>query len=205
MAIHYDFFRNANSMDSNRERYHPRPTHSKTVTGDDLLKELKELSGLSRGSVVAVLNSLNQALIRHLSDGDNVNVDGVGSFSISLSAPETRTPSATRASSIKVKAVNFRCDKGLKDTVASQAVFSRDRFKTQSPVIDTQQLIGVVAKYFKKNRSLNRKQFQEITFLNDSTAVRRLQMLREMGYIANMSSDKRHPIYISTPKLDAVE
>lgn len=201
MAIHYDFFRNANTMDSNKERFHPRPTHSPTITNEDLMKELKELSGLSTASVTAVLHGLQQSLVRHLSDGHNVQVDGIGTFSISLSAPETRTPSATRASSIKVKAVNFRCDKSLKDEVIERATFVRDRFKTQSPELDNQLIIQKVAEYFKSNRSLNRKQFQSLTFLNASTAVRRLRMLLQMGYIANMSNDNRHPLYVATSKL----
>lgn len=204
MAIRYDFFRNANSMDSNRERYHPRPTHVVTVGNENLLKELKELSGLSVGSVTAVLKSLNQVLARHLSNGDNVNLDGVGTFSVSLSAPETRTPTATRASSIKVKSVNFRCDQDLRDEVMNRATFVRDRVKTQSPDLDTHQLVVLLAGYFRKNRYLSRKTFQELTLLNESTAIRRLQMLREKGYITNFSGDDRHPLYGATPKLENV-
>lgn len=204
MAIYYDFFRNANSMDSNRERYHPRPTHSSSISGDRLMAELRELSGLSAGTVSAVLSSLDQLLVRHLSEGNNVDIEGIGTFSISLTAPETRTPNATRASSIKVKSVNFRCDKGLKNSICNKATFVRDRVKTQSPDIDIQRLVAMVSNYFKSNRSLNRRQFQSLTKLNESTAVRRPRQLREIGYLSNMSNDPRHPLYVSTSKLDAL-
>lgn len=201
MSILYDFFRNANSIDSTRELYHPRPTHSQTIDTERLVNELREISGLSSSAVTAVLHGLNQALVRHLSEGDNVHIDGIGSFSISLTAPETTSPSATRASSIKIKSVNFRCDKELRDEVSQRATFVRDRFKTQSPEIKEADLIKQVAEYFKTNRSMTRQQFMNHTGLNHSTAIRRLSMLREQGYIANMSYDNHHPLYVATAKL----
>lgn len=205
MSILYDFFRNANTMDSNRERYHPRPTHSQTIDTERLVRELKEFSGLPSSAVTAVLHGLNQVLVHHLSEGDNVHIDGIGNFSISLTAPETRTPSATRASSIKIKSVNFRSDRDLKDEVSKRSTFVRDRLKTQSPEIKDSDLIKQLVLYFKTNRTLNRKHFMDYTGLNHATAIRRLTMLREQGYIANMSNDDHHPVYVPTPKLLAMQ
>lgn len=205
MAIYYDFFQNANSIGSNRERYHPRPTHSVTISTDKLIAELREYSGLSASLVTAVLHGLGQSLVRHLSEGDNVHIDGVGSFSISLCAPETRTPSATRASSVKVKSINFRSDKELRDLVSEKAKFVRDRLKTQSSVITEAQILRRLSEFFKSNRTLNRRQFMELTGLNHATALRRIAKLKEMDYIVSISEDKFHPMYIPTSKLDAID
>ena len=57
-----------------------------------------------------MLDALNRSLVGWLKDGWRVHIDGIGYFDVSLTAPETRNPKDTKASSVKFKNVNFRAD-----------------------------------------------------------------------------------------------
>lgn len=65
-----------------------------------------------------MLDALNRSLVGWLKDGWRVHIDGIGYFDVSLTAPETRNPKDTKASSVKFKNVNFRADKELRYRVA---------------------------------------------------------------------------------------
>ena len=65
-----------------------------------------------------MLDALTRSLVGWLKDGWRVHIDGIGYFDVSLTAPETRNPKDTKASSVKFKNVNFRADKELRYRVA---------------------------------------------------------------------------------------
>lgn len=99
-------------------RYYPRVVNRRTVSTPDIVKEIEMACTLTRTDVVAVLDALNRSLVGWLKDGWRVHIDGIGYFDVSLTAPETRNPKDTRASSVKFKNVNFRADKELRYRVA---------------------------------------------------------------------------------------
>ena len=86
-------------------RYYPRVVNRRTVSTPDIVKEIEMACTLTRTDVVAVLDALNRSLVGWLKDGWRVHIDGIGYFDVSLTAPETRNPKDTRASSVKFKNV----------------------------------------------------------------------------------------------------
>ena len=88
-----------------------------------------------RDSIKATIISLSEKLAYYLKDGARVHIEGIGYFHISLTCPETRTPSSTRANKVKFKSVTFRADKYLKHQL-SDVKTERSKYKPQMCIRD---------------------------------------------------------------------
>ncbi len=94
---------------------HARIVPQETVKINQLCEEISTMSSFSPGDIKGMLESFSLLLGRHLDGGSNVELDGIGYFSVSLSCPPNVTSeSQIRAKSIKFKNVNFRCSTMLK-------------------------------------------------------------------------------------------
>ena len=58
MAIKYEFYRNPNSQDTNKKRYHARVVPSGRITTDQLAQEIQKESSLTVADVKSVLIAL---------------------------------------------------------------------------------------------------------------------------------------------------
>jgi len=197
MAIEYDFYQSPHTIGTTRKRYHARPVHFSNVSGDELVKNICNRGSLHLAEVKAVLTALNETLVDFLSKGHQVQVPGIGGFHISLSCPETRRPSDTRAASIKVKTVTVRPEKDFVKQVASKAKFVRTRWKVHSEERYSLNDLAVLVKAFLSNHPyLQRADLERIGELTRTTAVNRLRELVAQGYLKNISPDKHHPLYV---------
>ncbi|MCQ5192058.1 hypothetical protein NE570_22430, partial [Eubacterium callanderi] len=93
-----------------KKRYHARVVNWQRINTDYLAREIQYGSSLTVADIKATIISLSEKLAYYLKDGAQVHIEGIGYFHISLTCPETRTPSSTRANKVKFKSVTFRAD-----------------------------------------------------------------------------------------------
>ncbi len=60
-----------------------------------------------------LLQAFADVLVSYLEDGDEVELEGLGHFSVSLKCPKITNPRQVRAEDITFKSVNFRCSKEI--------------------------------------------------------------------------------------------
>ena len=123
-----------------------------------------------------MLDALNRSLVGWLKDGWRVHIDGIGYFDVSLTAPETRNPKDTKASSVKFKNVNFRADKELRYRVADMKL----------------------TEFFSENSILVRRDIEKICQMTRVTAGRCLKRLQEEKKLKNINT-KQQPVYVPVP------
>ncbi len=89
-------------------------------------------SGLSRGTVLHVLETVSDELAYLLADGYSVTLDGFGTFSASIGVKEDKEQDTMEgdevkrnARSLEVKNVTYRSDKNLVDDVNRQCKLER--------------------------------------------------------------------------------
>ncbi len=89
-------------------------------------------SGLSRGTVINVLETVSDELAYLLGDGYSVTIDGIGTFSASIGVKEDKEQDAMdgeevkrNARSLEVKNVTYRSDKALVKMVGRQCELER--------------------------------------------------------------------------------
>ena len=70
----------------------PKALHPITVTTKDLLKEIPRNCSLKRSDLLAALTELSEFLLRHLRQGEIVDIDGIGRFKLEVKGQGVLSP-----------------------------------------------------------------------------------------------------------------
>ena len=197
MAIKFDFYHSPSPEEKGeeqKERFHARVVRKQTIETEALIEEIHERCTLSKGDIKAVLSELHDALKTHLLAGNNVNIKGLGVYSLSLEAPKDANPDKTHAQNIKVKRIEFRADRQLRNEIIAEARFERTCEKVHSANIDSNEIDNLLVDYFKEHSYITRKKFEELFHLTKNTASRHLKRLVEEGRLVNTNTP-RNPNY----------
>ncbi len=83
MAIPYIITQRTNSIDTNKSSiYFLKIVHNNMIKIDQLSKEIEKETSLSEVDVHAVLIALQGKIMKHLEEGNVVNLENLGKFSI---------------------------------------------------------------------------------------------------------------------------
>jgi len=93
---------------------HPRLVSHKTLSVTDMMSYAKSYSSLSTADVKAALQLISELLEDALRHGYQVELDGIGYFSVSLKSRPVMDKEEIRSPSIRFKQVNFRLNKEMK-------------------------------------------------------------------------------------------
>ncbi|MBP1630269.1 MAG: hypothetical protein H6Q15_1162 [Bacteroidetes bacterium] len=96
-----------------QEKYYACATRFSQIKTKRVASDIMDLSSLSKGDVLNSLSSLSDVLRSHLSLGHSVKLDGIGTFSISITSNPSDDPEKIDARSIKVSKICFRADPEL--------------------------------------------------------------------------------------------
>jgi len=126
--IRYRYVANSGSIESNKDGksdIHPIAISKKTNSEKDLAEYLAFRSGGHVSDMMRSVLMVFESIEELLADGEIVNIDGFGSFQLSLSfKKEKGGEKSSRAESIEVKSVNLKASKKLKARL-SGAKFER--------------------------------------------------------------------------------
>ncbi len=70
----------------------PKALHPITVTTEELLKEIPRSCSLKRSDLLAALTELSEFLLRHLRQGEVVDLDGIGRFKLEVKGQGVISP-----------------------------------------------------------------------------------------------------------------
>ncbi len=70
----------------------PKAVHPRTVTTEDLLKEIPRNCSLKRSDLIAALNELSEFLLHHLHEGEIVDIDSIGRFKLEVKGQGVLSP-----------------------------------------------------------------------------------------------------------------
>lgn len=195
MPILFDFYASPSDPEKEeKENYHARVVRSHTVQIDDIVNNISKRCTLSKGDIRAVLDELGDELVYNLCEGNRVYLPGIGYFYLSLSAPKNADPKTTRSQSIGIKAVEFRADSILKNSLDTHAKFERSDIKVHSSRLESYEIDTLLEDYFHKNDFLTRIKLEKLCGFTKTTAQRHLQRLQNEGKLVNVNT-QHNPIY----------
>lgn len=114
MTAQYGLFRNPPRKGEKEEPVlHARIIPGRTIRIDRITTDISQCTSFSPGDVKGLLQAFADVLVLYLEDGDEVELEGLGHFSVSLQCPKITNPRAVRAEDISFKSVNFRCSKKI--------------------------------------------------------------------------------------------
>ena len=194
MAIPFEFYANPSPDPEAPKRYHPRVVAKGTVTLRDIVETVSGRSTLSPADLHAAVTAIEQAVSDSLASGYRVRLDGLGSFSLTLSAPEVDDPTKVRAQNISVKSVVFAPDKSFVSH-SQRMGFERSAEKPHSAEVTLEQVKEIVGEHLKTHDFVRRADIERLVGLTKSTAQRVVKALLGSGYLVNVSGDEHHPLY----------
>lgn len=123
MTAQYGLFRNPpHKGEKESDILHARIIPGRTIRINRITNDISQCTSFSPGDVKGLLQAFADVLVMYLEDGDEVDLEGLGHFSVSLKCPKITTPRQVRAEEISFKSVNFRCSKEITDRLTVMRV-----------------------------------------------------------------------------------
>lgn len=194
MAIPFEFYANPNPDPEAPKRYHPRVVAKGTVSLKEIVETVSGRCTLSAADLHAAVTAIEQVVSENLANGYRVRLDGLGSFSLSLSSPDVEDPTKVRSNSVSVKSVVFSADKSFVGH-SQRLGFERSAEKPHSADVSEEQIKETVAEYLQTNPFIRRVDMERICGLTKSTAQRTIKQLLNTRFLKNVSGDQHHPLY----------
>ncbi len=148
--------------------------------------------------MTAVLDALSQVMGEELDEGRQVHLNGIGYFYPTLTATEEISADTPRKNSkVRLKAIQFRSDKRLKQSVGTVKIKQMKRAKHSAKLSEVE-IDMRLKEYFTDHQIMQRSDFQGITGMVRSTAMIHIRRLRKEGKLLNIGISNQ-PIYVPAP------
>ncbi len=148
--------------------------------------------------MTAVLDALSQVMGEELDEGRQVHLNGIGYFYPTLTITEEISADTPRKNSkVRLKAIQFRSDKRLKQSVGTVKIKQMKRVKHSAKLSEVE-IDMRLKEYFPDHQIMQRSDFQGITGMVRSTAMIHIRRLRKEGKLLNIGISNQ-PIYVPAP------
>lgn len=148
--------------------------------------------------MTAVLDALSQVMGEELDEGRQVHLNGIGYFYPTLTATEEISADTPRKNSkVRLKAIQFRSDKRLKQSVGTVKIKQMKQVKHSAKLSEVE-IDMRLKEYFTDHQIMQRSDFQGITGMVRSTAMIHIRRLRKEGKLLNIGISNQ-PIYVPAP------
>ena len=191
MCAKYAFYKNP----PNRETGETGSLYAKVVSGgkittDQLADEIARRSTFSSGDVKGVVKALSEMLHYHLSEGETVDIDGIGNFSVTLKTPKDITdPKQIRAESIRFNNVVYRTSPELKHKLKTIPLV-RAVLPKRKDLAEEERLANILSK-LKNERLVSSTDCMLFNHCSRYQALKDLKKLNEQGKITWLGRGKQ--------------
>ena len=195
MAANYRLYKNppTNGEESKGE-LHARIVPSMTVDINYLATEISNQSSFCSADVKGMLEAFTSLIITHLKNGKNVNLDGLGHYSVSLKCPAGVTKeSQIRSGSISFKNVNFRCSPTMKSALSSMTLERKTSEKKE--VKTEEERLWQILNELQMTRAISTSRCMAINQCSKEIALADIKKLIEQNKLEKVGSG-RSVLYI---------
>jgi predicted histone-like DNA-binding protein len=152
---------------------------SRVVTTKEMADDINHASSVTQSDVAAVLQAVGQRIAEALLDGNRIEIDHVGTFSLTLTCGNKRKEDYITSNDISVSRISFSPCAELWNQMRHATIVSggpTGNKKLSDDVIDKR-----LDEYFTANDSLSRSTFERICECSRHTALTKLKELVKAG------------------------
>lgn len=161
-----------------QKRFHVRvANNSATITFKEVCKSICNDTSATEADVKSVTESLSHLLSSHLSEGRSVHLEGIGYFSVAISAPTFDDPKELHANQLKLRTVDFKPDKELMGDISKDLHFHKANKGERSVELTDYAIRRLLTDYFENHQCITAQEFRMLFNQTKSTAYRRLKEL----------------------------
>ncbi|MCD7899707.1 MAG: HU family DNA-binding protein [Bacteroides sp.] len=185
MPIKYDLFQ-VNELSKTEGKYRARAVSSGKVTTEKLTEWIRQTSGISRAEAKGFIEVLTDSMLDFLADGYEVQLGGLGYFSVSVTSRLLDDPQEIRAESIRFNRLNFRAGKKARERLENERTVrvKQPRYKKKLPETTRQERAEILRNYLSNAPFITRADYSKITAMNQKhTAIEDLNHFIEEGWI----------------------
>lgn len=191
MSIKYDLFNSPPRPGRENERtLHVRPVVTRTTTTDELAENISHYTAFSPGTIHGVLISLGEEIARCLVNSENIRLDGIGTFSLTLDGPTVQDPKEVRSEYVKVKRIVFRADPELKDKLSGASIQRVSKNRKLIRFTEEQRRTRILW-YINRYQSINKRITRDLNHCANNIATRDLEYLITTGQISTVRLGRR--------------
>lgn len=181
MSATYNLFKNP-GKDKN---LHARQVNQYTVRIDALCDEISEISSFSSSDVKGMIDALKSRIAFHLKYGDIVELEGLGTFNVSLKCPPLPTEKEIKPHLVTFNKVVFRCAKELKKELRYMKVQRANEPSRLKGYSEEKRRANILA-YIEKNDTISSMLCCSLNGCSKYTALKDLKALLEEGKIVRL-------------------
>lgn len=182
MCARYRMVRNPNPTgDKKKQALHPRVVPYGTISTEELMRDIEGRSGFSGADIKGALRVIADAMAFRLDEGYNVELDGLGFFSVSLVSRPVMDRKEIRSESVHFRNVNFRCGKYLKSKLKSISLERMPEGKGVLPSFDER--VRRLTEYLNTHHYITCGDYRELTGCSKYRALEDLKKLIDEGIL----------------------
>ena len=153
--------------------------NSEVVTTADLAKDINRSCSVTEADVLAVLQAVGQHIGDALLDGNRVEIDHIGTFSLSLTCKNKRKEEHITSKDIEVSRIVFSPCSALQHAMRGAVIVSGGPTNTKqlTDAVIEKRLTG----FFATHRSIQRSEFEHVCECSRYAALAKLKALVKAG------------------------
>lgn len=152
---------------------------SRVVTTQEMADDINHASSVTQSDVAAVLQAVGQRIADALLDGNRIEIDHVGTFSLTLTCGNKRKEDHITSKDISVSRIAFTPCAELWHAMRGATIVSGG--PTGNKHLTDAVIEKRLAEYFATNTSLSRSTFERICECSRHTALTKLKELVKAG------------------------
>ena len=160
--------------------------NSEVITTAHLAKDINRACSITEADVAAVLQALGQRIGDALLDGNRVELDHLGTFSLSLTCGNKKLEDHVTKNDIRVKNILFAPCAEMKQAMRGAEIVSggpNPNKQLSDEVIERR-----LAKYFDEHEYMQRRDFESVCECSRYTATKKLKELVIAGKLRAMGT-----------------
>lgn len=198
MGANYKMMRNPPTAENEEQPFlHPRVVSKGTIGIKELMEGAKR-STFSAADMKGALQLLSDLMAEQLSLGYNVELEGIGFFSVALQSRAVMDKKELRSESVHFRDVNFRCSKDLKAKLKSMSL-SRAKESNHEPYPQQEREHRLMLYFEQRDPYISRRTYMGLCLCSKTCALADLQRLVKEGKLIQAGS-KNTTIYLKPIK-----
>ena len=160
--------------------------NSEVITTEQLSKDINRACSITEADVAAVLQAVGQRIGEALLDGNRVEIDHIGTFSLSLTCGRKKLEDRVTKNDIRVKNILFTPCAEMKQAMRGAEIVSGgpNPNKQLSDEVIERRLV----KYFEEHEFMQRRNFESVCECSRYTATKKLKELVKAGKLRAMGA-----------------
>ena len=189
MSVNYKLIKTSGKL-PNDPGFRAVTVGNQTVSLERIAQDIEDGTAFTRGDIIGIIVSLQERIAWELKQGNNVHIDGVGYFSISVEGDLYEDPRnhQHRLRNAKVRTVRFQPDREMMHRLGDTRFENITYRHSAAPVPSEQEIDAALDELFAEKSVITANDFRRHLWIAHTTAYRILNRLEAEGRLRDVST-----------------